>query len=79
MALKVVATLCGDDVAKLIQLKIEYDPQPPFPGGTPKTSERDIVRRYLAQSQARFEQRSATVRQAALNVPGGPAAAGSGA
>ncbi|WP_395757631.1 DJ-1/PfpI family protein [Achromobacter sp. EB05] len=79
MALKVVATLCGDDVAKLIQLQIEYDPQPPFPGGTPRTSEPAIVQRYLSQSQARFEQRSAKVRQAALNVPGGPAAADSAA
>lgn len=58
---------------------IEYDPEPPFPGGTPRTSEPDIVRQYLAQSQARFERRSAKVRQAALNAPGGPAAADSAA
>ncbi len=79
MALKVVATLCGDEAAKLIQLQIEYDPEPPFPGGTPRTSEPAIVQRYLAQSQARFEQRSAKVRQAALNAPGGPAAGDSAA
>ena len=36
MGLRVVADLCGEDVAKLIQLQVEYDPEPPFPGGTPK-------------------------------------------
>ena len=39
MGLRVVADLCGEDVAKLIQLQVEYDPEPPFPGGTPKTSD----------------------------------------
>ena len=61
MGLRVVADLCGEDVAKLIQLQVEYDPEPPFPGGTPKTSDPAIVQRYLAQSQARFESRSAKV------------------
>ena len=69
MALKVVATLCGDDVAKQIQLQIEYDPKPPFPGGTPKTSEPAIVQRYLDMSQARFETRRAAVERAAAAMP----------
>ena len=30
MALTVLAKLAGDDMAKAIQLGIEYDPQPPF-------------------------------------------------
>ena len=46
MGLRVVADLCGEDVAKLIQLQVEYDPEPPFPGGTPKTSDPAIVQRY---------------------------------
>ncbi len=70
MGLRVVADLCGEDVAKLIQLQVEYDPEPPFPGGTPKTSEPAIVQRYLAQSQARFESRSAKVARAAAAMPG---------
>ena len=65
MGLKVVADLCGEDVAKLIQLQIEYDPKPPFPGGTPKTSEPAVVQRYLEMSQARFERRSQAVDRAA--------------
>ncbi|PND35513.1 dimethylglycine dehydrogenase [Achromobacter pulmonis] len=69
MALLVVAQLCGEDVAKLIQLQIEYDPKPPFPGGTPETSEAAVVQRYLAQSQARFERRSQAVERAAAAMP----------
>jgi len=72
MGLKVVAALCGEDVAKLIQLQIEYDPKPPFPGGTPTTSEPAIVERYLAMSQARFERRSAVVDRAAAAMPQDP-------
>jgi len=34
MALHLAAKIHGDDVAKAIQLAIEYDPQPPFDAGT---------------------------------------------
>jgi hypothetical protein len=33
--LVLVAALVGDDIAKAIQLAIEYDPQPPFDSGAP--------------------------------------------
>ena len=35
MALGLLATMHGDDIAKAIQLAIEYDPQPPFDCGSP--------------------------------------------
>ena len=35
MGLVLVAALEGDEMAKLIQLAIEYDPQPPFDSGAP--------------------------------------------
>lgn len=35
MALTLAARLAGDDVAKAVQLAIEYDPQPPFDAGSP--------------------------------------------
>jgi transcriptional regulator GlxA family with amidase domain len=35
MGLVLVAALEGEDMAKLIQLAIEYDPQPPFDSGAP--------------------------------------------
>jgi len=34
-AFRLVAELCGDDVARGIQLGLEYDPEPPFRAGTP--------------------------------------------
>jgi putative intracellular protease/amidase len=44
MALTLAAHLAGDDVAKAIQLGIEYDPQPPFDAGSPaKAGERIIA------------------------------------
>jgi putative intracellular protease/amidase len=53
MALWLAAQIAGDDVAKAIQLGIEYDPQPPFDSGsTAKASPqiRDLVRQVLAGS-----------------------------
>lgn len=35
MGLVLVAAMEGEDMAKLIQLAIEYDPQPPFDSGAP--------------------------------------------
>ena len=35
MGLVLVAAIEGEDIAKLIQLAIEYDPQPPFDSGAP--------------------------------------------
>jgi transcriptional regulator GlxA family with amidase domain len=35
MGLVLVAALLGDDMARAIQLAIEYDPQPPFDAGAP--------------------------------------------
>jgi cyclohexyl-isocyanide hydratase len=36
--LVVLAELLGEDVARLNQLLLEYDPQPPFTAGTPETA-----------------------------------------
>ncbi len=35
MGLELVAAIYGDEMAKIIQLAIEYDPQPPFDAGSP--------------------------------------------
>jgi transcriptional regulator GlxA family with amidase domain len=43
MAITLVARIAGDDVAKAIQLGIEYDPQPPFDSGSPRTAPASIV------------------------------------
>jgi putative intracellular protease/amidase len=43
MAITLVVRIAGDDVAKAIQLGIEYDPQPPFDSGSPRTAPAPIV------------------------------------
>jgi cyclohexyl-isocyanide hydratase len=42
-ALAVAAILEGEDVARQIQLQIEYDPSPPFNSGSPKTAAPETV------------------------------------
>lgn len=37
-ALELIAIISGEDVARSIQLALEYDPAPPFSGGTPDTA-----------------------------------------
>ena len=43
MALRLTAELMGDDVAKAVQLGIEYDPDPPFDSGTPEKAAPELV------------------------------------
>jgi cyclohexyl-isocyanide hydratase len=42
-ALTVAAAVAGADVARRIQLGIEYDPQAPFDAGSPRTAPADLV------------------------------------
>lgn len=65
MALRVVGKLCGDAAAQQIQLQIEYDPEPPYPGGTPRTSPPAVVQRCLHATQSRRLIREAAVLRAA--------------
>ncbi len=43
MALTLAARIAGDDVAKAIQLGIEYDPEPPFDTGSPEKAPPELV------------------------------------
>jgi putative intracellular protease/amidase len=43
MALTLTAKIAGDDYAQKLQLAIEYDPQPPFNSGSPKTAPPHIL------------------------------------
>jgi putative intracellular protease/amidase len=43
MALVLAARIAGPEVAQAIQLAIEYDPQPPFDAGSPRTAPAAIV------------------------------------
>jgi cyclohexyl-isocyanide hydratase len=58
-ALYVAAKLRGEDVAKSIQLDMEYAPEPPFNSGTPETASADILgttRHLFEDITARREQ-----------------------
>jgi putative intracellular protease/amidase len=43
MALMLAARIAGDDVARAIQLRIEYDPEPPFDSGSTAKASPEIV------------------------------------
>jgi putative intracellular protease/amidase len=43
MALWLAAQIAGDDIAKAIQLGIEYDPQPPFDSGSVAKADPELV------------------------------------
>jgi len=53
--LVVLAKLRGDDAAKLTQLAMEYDPEPPFQAGSPKTAGPAIVEQAMSFMAATFE------------------------
>jgi cyclohexyl-isocyanide hydratase len=68
MALRVAADVAGEETAQKIQLAIEYDPAPPFKGGTPFTSPPEIVAAVLEASKARRAKREEQVAQAAAQM-----------
>jgi cyclohexyl-isocyanide hydratase len=56
--LALAAELAGEDVARMIQLALEYDPQPPFGAGSPEGAGPELVARYrtmVAPRLARVE------------------------
>lgn len=48
-ALELIAAISGEDVARTIQLALEYDPAPPFGGGSLASSSDDTVRNLRAR------------------------------
>lgn len=53
--LVLLAKLRGDHAAKLTQLALEYDPQPPFQSGTPKTADPSLVHQARSMMAAEME------------------------
>jgi len=54
MALTLAARIAGDEVAKAIQLGIEYDPQPPFDAGAPDKANPEtlsLLRQLVTQAR----------------------------
>lgn len=66
--LTVVAEIFGEDLAKAIQLGIEYAPQPPFNAGSPATAGPEIETAARGAASARQAEREAAVRDAASKL-----------
>jgi cyclohexyl-isocyanide hydratase len=68
--LSVVAQVAGEEVARHIQLGIEYDPMPPFKGGHPRSSDPALVASVRQRASVRQDERKAQVEQAAAALKG---------
>jgi cyclohexyl-isocyanide hydratase len=64
-ALTLAACLFGEGRAKRAQLAIEYDPKPPFVGGTPASAGPQLVESLRAANAAFQKEREAVARRAA--------------
>jgi len=50
-AFRIVAEVAGDDVARAVQLALEYDPAPPFDAGHPDKATADAVALMVGRNQ----------------------------
>jgi cyclohexyl-isocyanide hydratase len=64
-ALTLAACLFGEERAKRAQLAMEYDPKPPFAGGTPASAGPQLVESLRAANAAFQNEREAVARRAA--------------
>ncbi|MBV9300782.1 MAG: DJ-1/PfpI family protein [Acidobacteriaceae bacterium] len=67
-ALRVAAALRGDEAAQIIQLQMQYAPEPPFNSGTPKTAPPAVLEQARRAVQAITEQRQRTAERAARRL-----------
>ncbi len=57
IALTLVAEIAGRETAEMIQLQLEYDPQPPFAAGHPRVADSRLVARVRDNVRTRFDER----------------------
>jgi cyclohexyl-isocyanide hydratase len=67
-AFAVVAALVGEAKAREIQLLLEYEPAPPFIGGTPETADPALLAEVRAMTAPMIEARRAAIRRAAAKL-----------
>ena len=66
--LTVAAELAGEEVAKSIQLVLEYDPQPPFDSGSPEKAGPERVKRIRDRLAGMLQSRQAANTAAAAKL-----------
>jgi len=64
-AFTLAGELAGDEAARMIQLGLEYDPQPPFDCGSPQKAGAERVARARLAQQDRLQSVEAQIAQAA--------------
>jgi cyclohexyl-isocyanide hydratase len=69
-ALAVLAHVAGEDMAKRVQLQMEYDPAPPFSSGTPAGAGEDLTARELERMRPMQERRRRATFKAASVLNG---------
>ncbi len=67
-ALTVIAQLWGEPIARAVQLGLEYDPQPPFAAGSPRTAHPEEVERLKERMRPFLERRLAATKAAAARL-----------
>ena len=65
--LTLVATLVGEGLAKEIQLAMEYDPAPPFVGGSPKSADPTTLERVTTRTQPIYDKRRRQIERLIKN------------
>lgn len=66
--LTLAAELAGEEVAKSIQLTLEYDPKPPFDSGSPEKAGPERVKRLKERIQEMLQKRAAANERAAARL-----------
>ncbi|HEY1210446.1 MAG TPA: DJ-1/PfpI family protein [Terracidiphilus sp.] len=67
-ALSVIAQLWGEPIARSVQLGLEYDPQPPFAAGSPRTAHPEEVQKLQDRMRPFLERRMAVTKVAAAKL-----------
>ena len=68
-ALTVLAEIGGDDLARTIQLGLEYAPAPPFDSGRPELAPPALLEAYLERLAPLIARREAQAHEAAARLP----------
>ena len=67
-ALRVAAMLRGEQAAQIVQLHMQYAPEPPFNAGTPESASPEIVQTLQADLRPLLDARLAIVKRVAAKL-----------